>query len=77
MENDTLQQETVTKGTITELNIADGTITLDSGKRFTLPASFQFTTFPALGQEVKVSYVEEGGSETIQSIETGGEAGVD
>lgn len=71
-ESEASQDWAVVMGRITELDLARGTVTLDNGMEFALPLSFQFTSFPAIGQEVVVSYVEEGGRPTVRSIEIGG-----
>jgi Protein of unknown function (DUF1344) len=61
----------LTTGTITEVDLAGGTLTLDNGTQFTLPPLFQYTSFPTLGQEVAVIYVEEGGQNVARSIDVG------
>jgi hypothetical protein len=60
-------------GEIKDLDWAHETLTLDSGARFTMPPMFPYTTFPALGQYVKVFYVEENGHSVVRMIETGGQ----
>ena len=56
-------------GKITELDLAAGTVTLDNGTQFTLAPSLQFTSFPALGQDVEVQYDEQGGRRVARSID--------
>ena len=58
-------------GEIKDLDWAHNTLTLDTGKRFTLPPMFPYQTFPALGQYVKVFYVEEGGRSVVRWIDNG------
>jgi hypothetical protein len=56
-------------GKITELDLAAGTVTLDNGTQFTLAPSLQFTSAPALGQDVEVQYDEQGGQRVARSID--------
>jgi hypothetical protein len=56
-------------GKITELDLSAGTVTLDNGAQFTLAPSLQFTSFPALGQDVEVLYDEQGGKRVARSID--------
>jgi hypothetical protein len=62
----------LTQGRITTIDLADGTVTLDNGMQFTLAPSLQFTSFPALGQEVQVTYEEHDGKNVAQIIDVGG-----
>jgi len=62
-------------GKITELDLAGGTVTLDNGTQFTLATSFQFTSFPAVGQDVEVLYDEQGGKQVARSIDQSGRGG--
>ena len=63
------QSEMTVIGKITELDLAGGTVTLDNGTHFTLAPSLQFTSFPALGQDVEVQYDEQGGQRVARSID--------
>jgi len=49
------QKEVLEAGRITEIDLATGTVTLDTGTQFTLAPSLQYTSCPALGQEVTVT----------------------
>jgi hypothetical protein len=69
------QTEMTTAGKITEIDLASGTVTLDTGLQFTLAPSLQYTSFPALGQEVQVTYAEEGGQKVARIIDLGGAHG--
>ena len=60
-----------TMGRITSIDLAEGTLTLDNGTQFRLPQSFQYTSFPVIGQETEVTYVEQGGEKVVRSIEVG------
>jgi hypothetical protein len=42
--------------------------TLHDGPEFTLPALFQYTGLPVLGQEVEVIYAEEAGQNVAHSV---------
>lgn len=66
------QKEMLSTGRITEIDLAKGTVTLDTGTEFTLSPSLQYTSFPALGQEVQVTYSEEGGQKVARIIDVGG-----
>ena len=44
-------------------------MTLDNGTQFTLAPSLQFTSFPAVGQDVEVLYGEQGGKRVARSID--------
>jgi hypothetical protein len=66
------QKEMLETGRITEIDLANGTVTLDTGTRFTLAPSLQYTSFPALGQEVQVTYSEESGQKVARIIDVGG-----
>ncbi|HSB67895.1 MAG TPA: DUF1344 domain-containing protein [Candidatus Methylomirabilis sp.] len=58
-------------GRITSIDLAEGTLTLDNGTQLRLPQSFQFTSFPVVGQETEVTYVEQGGQKVVRSIDVG------
>jgi hypothetical protein len=63
------QTEMTVMGKITELDLAGGTVTLDNGTQFTLAPSLQFTSAPAVGQDVEVQYDEQGGQRVARSID--------
>jgi hypothetical protein len=58
-------------GKISEIDLAQGTLTLDDGTQFTLPPNFQYTSFPAVGQEVEVIYDDQGGQKVARSLDQG------
>jgi hypothetical protein len=66
------QKEMLATGRITEIDLAKGTVTLDTGTEFTLAPSLQYTSFPALGQEVQVTYSAQGGENVARIIDVGG-----
>src|SRR5512139_132611 len=66
------QKEMLATGRITEIDLSKGTVTLDTGTEFTLSPSLQYTSFPALGQEVQVTYSEDGGQNVARIIDVGG-----
>lgn len=66
------QKEMLTAGKITEIDLANGTVTLDTGVQFTLSPALQYTSFPALGEDVQVTYSEEGGQKVARIIDVGG-----
>lgn len=71
------QKEMLATGRITEIDLAKGTVTLDTGTEFTLSPSLQYTSFPAPGQEVQVTYSEEGGQKVARIIDVGGASSQD
>jgi hypothetical protein len=66
------QMEKSTMGTITAVDLANGTLTLDTGEQFKLAPSVEYTSAPALGQAVQVMYDEQGGQQVAHSVEVGG-----
>lgn len=69
------QTQMTAGGRITDIDLSNGTVTLDNGLQFTLAPSLQYTSFPALGQEVQVTYAEEGGQKVARIIDLGGAHG--
>ena len=69
--NNGSQAEMSTVGTITEIDLADGTLTLDNGMQFKLAPSFQFTSAPRLGDQVEVIYDQEGSQNVAHSVDSG------
>ena len=63
------QKERLEAGRITEIDLANGTVTLDTGTQFALAPSLQYTSFPALGQEVAVTYSEQDGKKVARVID--------
>ena len=63
------QTETVALGRITAVDLQRGTLTLDTGVQFTLAPSLQYTTTPAINQEVQVTYGEQGGQKVARIID--------
>jgi hypothetical protein len=77
MSTDGDRQGTVAvEGKIKVVDLSHGTLTLEDGTQFTLPASFQYTSFPAIGDQVQVTYVREGEQKVIRTIDitTGGDS---
>jgi hypothetical protein len=66
------QTELSTMGRITAIDLASGTLTLDTGYQFKLASNFEFTSSPALGQDVQEMYDEQGGQKIAHDIEIGG-----
>ncbi len=66
------QSEVLATGRIMEIDLSKGTITLDSGMEFTLSPALQYTSAPAMGQDVEVTYSEQGGQNVARIIEVGG-----
>ena len=50
----------------------NGPLTLDTGMQFTLAPSLEYTSAPAIGQEVQVTYSEQGGQKVARIIDVGG-----
>lgn len=63
------QTETVTLGRITAVDLQHGTLALDTGMQFTLAPSLQYTTAPAINQEVQITYSEQGGQRVARIID--------
>lgn len=64
-----LSPEVSASGKVASIDLANGTMTLDTGDQFRLAPSLQFTSFPGIGQEVQVTYVEENGNRVARSVE--------
>jgi len=65
------QSEVLATGRITEIDLAKGSVTLDTGMQFTLSPALQYTSFPALGEDVQVTYSEQGGQKVARIIDVG------
>ncbi len=61
--------EMVALGRITAVDLQRGTLMLDTGPRFTLAPTVQYTTTPAINQEVQVTYSEQGGQKVARIID--------
>jgi hypothetical protein len=72
LENAYHQTGMSTMGRIAAVDLANGTLTLDTGYQFKLAPNFEFTSAPALGQDVQVIYDEQGGQKVAHDIEIGG-----
>jgi hypothetical protein len=72
LENAYHQTGMSTMGRIAAVDLANGTLTLDTGYQFKLAPNFEFTSAPALGQDVQVIYDEQGGQKVAHDIELGG-----
>jgi hypothetical protein len=66
------QTEMSAMGKITAIDLEHRTLTLDTGAQFTLAPSLQYTTAPAIDQEVQVTYSEQGGQKVARIIDLGG-----
>ncbi len=56
-------------GKITELDLANGTMTLDNGEQFTLSQSLEYTSLPMIGQAVEVTFSEQNGQTVVHEID--------
>jgi hypothetical protein len=66
------QSEMTVVGKIASIDFSQGTLTLDNGMQFTLPQSFQYTSFPEIGQDVQVTYDhQQDGHDVVQVIDVG------
>ena len=63
------QPELTIVGKIKELDLANGSMTLQDGTQFNLPPSFQYTSFPAVGEEVEVTFDVHGGQKVVRFID--------
>ncbi len=72
LEIDYQQAEVLTTGRITEIDLAKGTMTLDTGMRFVLSPALQYTSTPTLGEEVQVTYSKHGRQNVARIIDVGG-----
>jgi hypothetical protein len=70
------QSMVAVEGKIKVVDLSRGTLTLEDGTQFTLPPSFQYTSFPAIGEQVQVTYAREGEQKVIRAIDitTGGDS---
>lgn len=71
-QNEFRQDQMLAQGRITTIDLSEGTVTLDNGMQFRLAPSLQYTSFPALGQEVSVTYEDHGGTNVARIIDVGG-----
>ena len=63
------QAGSLVTGKITELDLANGTMTLDNWQRFTLRPSLEYTSLPMLGQAVEVTFAEQNGQKVVRQID--------
>ena len=63
------QTEMSTMGKITAVDLQRGTLTLDTGAQFALAPTLQYTTAPAINQEVQVTYSEQSGQKIAHIID--------
>lgn len=63
--------ESAVHGVITDINLANRTLTLQDGERFTLPESVAETSTPEIGEQVEVTYDVEGGQNVVREIDMG------
>ncbi len=70
-ENGAHQDQMTITGKIASLDLSQGTLTLDNGMQFTLPQNFEYTSFPAVGQDVAVTYDMQGGHNVLHIIDVG------
>jgi len=65
------QSEMTVVGKIASVDFSQGTLTLDNGMQFTLSQNFEFTSSPAVGQDVQVTYDTQGGHNVLRMIDVG------
>jgi len=70
-DNGAHQTEMTVTGRIASIDLSQGTLTLDSGMQFTLLQNFEYTSFPAAGQDVAVTYDTQGGHNVLRMIDVG------
>ncbi len=64
--------EKAVDGVIADLDVVNHTLTLQDGEQFTLPPFISESATPQPGEQVEVTYVEEGGQKIVRSIDVGG-----
>jgi hypothetical protein len=68
--NDGSGQSMVTVvGKISTVDLSQGTLTLEDGTQLTLPPSFEYTSFPAIGDQVEVTYAREGENRVVREVD--------
>ena len=55
-------------GKITEFDLAHRILALDTGEQFRLPESFEYNSFPAVDDEVGLTYEDPGGQKIVRWI---------
>jgi len=70
-DNGASQTEMTVTGRVASIDLSQGTLTLDNGMQFTLAPNFEFTSFPAVGQDVAVTYDTQGGHNVLHMIDVG------
>ena len=63
------QADHTVTGTITELDFAKGTLTLNDGEQFTLPRNLEYTSLPMLGEAVEVTFAERNGQNVALQVD--------
>ncbi len=63
------QDMTTVSGKITAVDLARGTLTLNNITEISLPPSFQYTSLPAIDQQVDVTYDLQDGHKVARSID--------
>jgi SH3 domain-containing YSC84-like protein 1 len=61
--------EITIEGKIATVDLSQGLLTLENGTLLTLPASFQYTSIPAVGDQVEVTYAREGENKMVREID--------
>jgi Protein of unknown function (DUF1344) len=57
------------EGKIQSVDLSQGTLTLDDGTQFVLPSSFQYTSYPRVGDEVQVTYAQDGAQKVVRILD--------
>ena len=73
-ENGVHQAETTVVGKIKEIDLANRMLTLDDGTQFMLPGTLEYSSFPRTGDQVEVTFDEQGGQKAVRwiDVENGG-----
>ncbi len=73
-ENGAHQDAVTVVGKIKEIDLANRMLTLDDGTQFTLPEALEYSSFPRTGDQVEVTYGEQGMQKTVRwiDVEPGG-----
>jgi hypothetical protein len=68
-ENGAHQEAVSVVGKIKEIDLTNRVLTLDDGTQFTLPDSLEYSSFPRTGDQVDVTYGEQGMQKTVRWID--------
>jgi hypothetical protein len=63
--------EKTVDGVVTDIDLVNRTLTLQNGEQFTLPPSVAETGIPRIGEQVEVTYEEQGGHKVVHEIDMG------